>query len=79
MQEFFVTLAIGALTGWVASKIMHTKGGLLKNIVIGILGSSFGAWLAQTLGISADGDFTQLAISIVGACLLIFFGRKLFK
>ena len=79
MQELFVTLVIGALIGWVASKIMRTKGGLLKNIVIGILGSSFGAWLAQVLGISAEGDFTQLAISIIGACLLIFFGRKLFK
>lgn len=79
MQELFVTLVIGALIGWVASKIMRTKGGLLKNIIIGILGSSFGAWLAQALGISADGDFTQLLISIIGACLLIFFGRKLFK
>ncbi len=79
MQELFVTLLIGALIGWVASKIMRTKGGLLKNIVIGILGSSFGAWLAGVLGISAEGDFTQLAISIIGACLLIFFGRKLFR
>ena len=38
MFQFLGWLIIGALIGWLASKIMHGKGGLLRNIILGVAG-----------------------------------------
>lgn len=32
-------LILGALVGWIAGKLMNVEGGLLRNIVIGVVGS----------------------------------------
>ena len=34
MFHFIGWLILGALIGWIASKIMHGKGGLLRNIIV---------------------------------------------
>ena len=39
MLQFLGWLIIGALIGWLASKIMHGKGGLLRNIILGVAGA----------------------------------------
>ena len=73
------TLIVGGIIGWLASKVMKVDAqmGVLANIVIGIIGSSLGFWLAGVLGFAAYGLVAQLAVSIAGAALLIFLVRKL--
>jgi len=73
------TLIVGGIIGWLASKVMKVDAqmGVLANIVIGIIGSSLGFWLAGALGFAAYGLVAQLAVSIAGAALLIFLVRKL--
>jgi len=73
------TLIVGGIIGWLASKVMKADAqmGILANIVIGIIGSSLGFWLAGLLGFAAYGLVAQLAVSIAGAALLIFLIRKL--
>ena len=73
------TLIVGGIIGWLASKVMKADAqmGVLANIVIGIIGSSLGFWLAGALGFAAYGLVAQLAVSIAGAALLIFLVRKL--
>ena len=39
-MHILVSLLIGALVGWLAGKIMHSKGGLIRNIVLGLLGGA---------------------------------------
>ncbi|HRX57215.1 MAG TPA: GlsB/YeaQ/YmgE family stress response membrane protein [Eubacteriales bacterium] len=70
-------LLIGALVGWIASKIMHGKGGLLRNIIVGIAGSVLGGWLASWIGIGSGNVWSigGFLIAIGGACLLIFLSR----
>lgn len=46
-----VSLFIGALVGWIAGKIMHSKGGLIRNIVLGLLGGALGGWLGSLIGV----------------------------
>jgi uncharacterized membrane protein YeaQ/YmgE (transglycosylase-associated protein family) len=72
-------LIVGGIIGWLASKVMKADAqmGVLANIVIGIIGSSLGFWLAGVLGFAAYGLVAQLAVSIAGAALLIFLVRKL--
>ena len=77
MLNFIGWLILGALVGWIASKIMHGKGGLLRNIIVGIAGAVIGGWLADWVGIGS-GDawsFMGFLIAIGGACVLIFFSR----
>ena len=73
-----VSLIIGALIGWAAGRIMHSKGGILRNILLGAVGSSVGHYLAGMLGISAVGIGSYI-VSVAGACLVIWVVRKIFR
>ncbi len=77
MLHFIGLLIIGALIGWVASKIMKGKGGLLRNIIVGIAGSVLGGWLANWAGIGSGDPWSisGFLVAIGGACLLIFLSR----
>jgi|GEM_PF-594366 len=68
-----VALVIGGLIGWVASIVMGTNAqqGILLNIVIGVVGSILGRYLAGVLGINAGGQLGNILVSIGGAVLLI--------
>ena len=77
MLHFIGWLLIGAIIGWIASKIMHGKGGLIRNIIVGIAGSVIGGWLAEYAGIGS-GDVWSIGgffIALGGACLLILISR----
>lgn len=74
------TLFIGALAGIIADKVMKTNHGLLMNIVIGIIGSYIGAFLANALGIQLGEIFSgwfwgNLIVAAVGAVVLIWLLR----
>jgi len=74
------TLFIGALAGIIADKVMKTNHGLLMNIVIGIVGSYVGAFLANALGIQLGEIFSgwfwgNLIVAAVGAVVLIWLLR----
>lgn len=67
-------IVLGLIAGWVASLLMGSGGyGLIGDIVIGILGAFLGGWLgSMLLGIDVTGvNFTSIALSIVGAVILI--------
>ena len=74
-----VALILGALTGWIAGKLMHSKGGILRNILLGIVGSAVGNWLAGTIGLAATGVVGSVIIGVAGACVVILLARWLFK
>ena len=79
MLHFLGFLFIGALVGWLAGRIMHSKGGLLKNILVGIIGSELGGWLGSLIGVEPTSFIAGVLLSVAGACLLIWLVRKLFK
>ncbi len=74
-----MTLIIGGIVGWLASIIMKTNAqmGLIANVVVGIVGSMLGFWVAGELGIVATGGLMQFLVSTAGAVLLIFILRIL--
>jgi uncharacterized membrane protein YeaQ/YmgE (transglycosylase-associated protein family) len=67
------TLVIGGIVGWLASLLMRTgrQMGIFANVLVGIVGSSLGFWVARTLGLAAYGAAAQWIVSIAGAMLLI--------
>lgn len=78
-MDILITLIIGGVIGWVASLIMKTDAqmGIVANVVVGIIGSFLGFWLAGLLGIAAGGAIVRWAIGIGGAVLLIVILRAL--
>jgi uncharacterized membrane protein YeaQ/YmgE (transglycosylase-associated protein family) len=74
-----VTLVVGGLVGWLASMVMKTdkQMGIIANVIVGIIGSSLGFWLAGLVGIAAYGMLARGAVSVAGAALLIYILKAL--
>ena len=71
-MDLIVTLIVGGIIGWLASIIMKTNAqmGLLANIIVGIVGSLLGYWLAGALGIATAG-VGRWVVGVLGAVVLI--------
>ncbi len=78
MWTLLVQLVVGAVIGWIASRIMKSEGGLIRNIFMGVVGSALGSWLASLLDISASG-LGSFLVSVAGACLLIAIVDRLLR
>ena len=73
------SLIIGIVSGWVASVIMHVKSkGWVTNLIIGIIGSMLGHYFISLLGLFAYSFFSNIIVSIAGACVSLYIGKKLF-
>jgi uncharacterized membrane protein YeaQ/YmgE (transglycosylase-associated protein family) len=51
--------------------------GLIGNVIIGIVGSSLGFWLAGRLGLWASGPIMGWVIAVAGAALLVMLLKML--
>ena len=73
-MHWIVTLIVGAVVGWLVSILMKTNAqmGAIANIVVGIVGSSLGFWLAGVFGLSTSGPIVGWIVAVLGAALLIF-------
>ncbi len=74
-------ILFGALVGWVASVLMKTRRkGLLRNVVVGLVGAMLGGWIASFFGIGAVGDFSieGFVIAVLGAMLFIWLLKRFF-
>lgn len=78
-MDWIVSLVIGGLVGWIASILMKTNAqmGLVANVLVGVVGSALGFWIAGLLGIAATGGLVRFVVAIAGAALLIFVLGKL--
>jgi uncharacterized membrane protein YeaQ/YmgE (transglycosylase-associated protein family) len=76
---WIVTLIVGGIIGWLASMLMKTdkQMGIIGNVIVGVIGSSLGFFVAGLLGFAAYGVIAQWAVAVAGAALLIFVLQKL--
>ncbi|MCG9875213.1 MAG: GlsB/YeaQ/YmgE family stress response membrane protein [Leptospiraceae bacterium] len=71
--NLIIFLAIGVLAGWVASQVMKGRSlGLLWNMIVGVIGSYLGSFLAGLLGLGGGNLIGQIAIAIGGSIVLLF-------
>ncbi|TVP95527.1 MAG: GlsB/YeaQ/YmgE family stress response membrane protein [Acholeplasmatales bacterium] len=78
-MSWLVWIIFGLLVGYIANRIMGRRRGLLRNMIIGLLGAVLGGWLASLAGIGSVTAFTieGFLIAIGGAVLLIWLLRRL--
>lgn len=77
--NLLVTLIIGGVIGWLASILMKTNAqmGILANVVVGIIGSFLGVFVANALGVQAHTTPAAWIVAVLGAALLIGLLRAL--
>ena len=69
----FSWIIIGLLAGWVGAKITDSPHGLVRNLVVGLVGSLLGGFLFTKLGLQVVQDFWgALITAVVGAVVLLF-------
>lgn len=71
-------LIIGALAGFVASKIYKKEGsGCLINLLLGIVGGWLGGEVLGWFGITATGSIGNFVVAVIGAIILLWLWNKL--
>jgi uncharacterized membrane protein YeaQ/YmgE (transglycosylase-associated protein family) len=78
-MDLIIMIVVGGIIGWLAGMVMKTGGqmGILANVVVGIIGSSLGFWLAGALGLAAYGAIARWAVAVAGAAILIWILKML--
>jgi uncharacterized membrane protein YeaQ/YmgE (transglycosylase-associated protein family) len=77
--NLIVTLIIGGVIGWLASILMKTNAqmGIVANVIVGIIGSFLGGFVANALGVRAHSTPASWVVAVLGAALLIALLRAL--
>jgi len=72
-EQLVVFLLIGGVAGWLAGLILKGGGlGIVRNVIVGVIGAVLGGWLFGVLGISAGGAWAgRLVTATVGAVVLL--------
>jgi len=82
-MDLIITLIIGGIVGWLGSIVMKTNAqmGWIANIIVGIVGSFLGFWIAGQLNFAVGNSIIRWAIAVGGAMVLIFILKalKIFK
>jgi uncharacterized membrane protein YeaQ/YmgE (transglycosylase-associated protein family) len=73
LEALLVWLLVGAIAGWLASKLVRAAGmGLITNIVVGILGALLAGWLLPRLGFTVGGGLLMSIVhATIGAVVLL--------
>ncbi len=73
-MSFIWMIIVGLVAGLLARAIKpgNDPMGWIMTIVLGIVGAMLGGFVAGLIGINADGGFTGLIFSVIGAIILLF-------
>ena len=73
MGSILAAIVIGAIAGWLAGLIVRGMGfGLIRNIVVGIVGAFIADWLLPKIGIVIGGSMVASIINAtIGAVVLL--------
>jgi uncharacterized membrane protein YeaQ/YmgE (transglycosylase-associated protein family) len=70
-------LIVGLLAGWLTGKVMGGGGGVLTDIIVGLIGALAGGFLMSLLGFSAEGGMIYtIFVAFLGAVFVTWIYRK---
>ncbi|MBR5341889.1 MAG: GlsB/YeaQ/YmgE family stress response membrane protein [Erysipelotrichaceae bacterium] len=78
-MELIIALALSALFGYVAGKLMGLEGQWYVYVLLGLAGGFVGSLLFGLIGFESRSLISDAIVSIIGACVVIFLYRKLKK
>ena len=78
-MDILLWVIFGGIAGAIASSLMGAGGGLLSDIVMGIIGAVVGGFIMNFFGKTGVTGFNlySLVVAIIGAVVVILIGRKI--
>ena len=73
-MSIFAWIILGLIAGYIGSKIVNKRGeGLIRDIILGIVGAIVGGWLFRTVGASGVTGLNiySLVVAVVGAIVVL--------
>lgn len=80
MEQWYpllIFLGIGLVAGWLASLLLG-GGGLVRNLIVGVIGAFVGGWLLSAAGLTLPIDnalLSQVITATLGAIVVIIVAR----
>lgn len=79
-MELIISLILGAIAGFVGSKIFSGAGkGVIVDCIIGIVGGALGNFLFGLIGLGASGMIGGFIVAVIGSIILLWIASKIFK
>ena len=79
LWKLLVEIAVGALCGFAASKLLKVNGkGILFYVIVGLLGGVVGGVLGNLIPV-CGGWLFGIILAIVGSCAVVWLYKKFFK
>lgn len=75
MFWWIVKIALWALAGFGASRLMKSELSLPMNILLGLAGGALGSLLFGLVGLKSTNVLGSIIVSVIGACLVIYLAR----
>ena len=76
--SLIIWIVIGVVAGFLASKIVNKSGeGLVRDLILGLVGSFVGGLIMSLVGIHAGGLFGSIVVATIGAILVLVIYHKL--
>lgn len=73
--NWFIWIIFGGLAGWVASMLTKRNGsmGIIKNVIVGIIGSWLGGFIMSFFGAAGVTGFNlrSFVVAVIGAVVLL--------
>jgi uncharacterized membrane protein YeaQ/YmgE (transglycosylase-associated protein family) len=79
-QALIIMAVIGIVAGFLASLLVGGGGGLLRYLILGIVGSFVGGFLLNALNVNlglGNAMANQVAVSTIGAIVVVILARIL--
>ncbi|PKK39145.1 High-affinity branched-chain amino acid transport system permease protein LivH [Clostridiaceae bacterium JG1575] len=80
MINWIIWSAFGALVGWISGKVSGTgrRMNLIETMILGIVGAMLGGLLGNFIGWGPGKSlrFHSIVLSVLGALLVLWVGRK---
>ena len=79
IQALLIFLGIGLVAGWLADLVLG-GGGLIRNLIVGVIGAFVGGFLVRALAINVglgSPILNQIAIATLGAIVVVILARAL--
>jgi uncharacterized membrane protein YeaQ/YmgE (transglycosylase-associated protein family) len=77
IQSLLIFLLTGLVAGWIASLVLG-GGGLLRNLVVGVIGALVGGYVLKLAGVTlpiGNAWVSDLATAVIGALIVIIIAR----
>jgi uncharacterized membrane protein YeaQ/YmgE (transglycosylase-associated protein family) len=76
-MSILVWIIFGAIAGWIASGLMGSAGGILWDIVLGIIGAGLGGLVMGLFGQPGVTGFNlySIVVAVIGAIILVAISR----